>query len=99
MWLLAVSLFGLLVPNGLFIHWLLTDYQGFTAVFRNHLAVAFMLDALMVLALLSTYFARFPIGKVGWPWFVILSVAGGLGFSLPFYWWLNRRGDDRDIAA
>jgi len=38
------------------------------------------------------YFARHPLGPVKWPWFVVLSFLGGLGFSLPLYYWLNRRG-------
>ena len=82
MWLLLVALFGLLVPNGLFIYWLLFDFHGFGAVVQDRLA----------LVLLSVYFANRPIGRVGWQWFVFLSLLGGLGFSLPLYYWLNRPG-------
>ena len=32
-----------------------------------------------------------PLGPVKWPWFVLLSLVGGLGFSLPLYYWLNQR--------
>jgi hypothetical protein len=31
---------------------------------------------------------------VRWYWFVVLSLAGGLGFSLPLYYWLNLRRTD-----
>ena len=89
--LLLVSLFGLLVPNALFLYWLLVEYQGIAAVLQDKLALAFILDAFMVLALLAVHFARNPIGRIRWPWFVLLSLLGGLGFSLPFYYWLNRR--------
>jgi len=41
--------------------------------------------------LLAIYFARRPIGRVSWQTFVLLSLIGGLGFSLPLYWWLNTR--------
>jgi hypothetical protein len=90
-WLVVVAAFGLLVPNGLFVYWLLVDYTGLTAVLDNTLALAFMLEALLLLVLLTIYFARRPIGRVGWGWFVALSVLGGLGFGLPFYYWLNAR--------
>jgi hypothetical protein len=90
--LLVIALFGLVVPNGFFVYWLFNEYQGLGAVIQNRLALGFILDALMVLVLLSAYFARSPIGRYRWPWFVVLSLIGGLGFSLPFYWWLNRRG-------
>ena len=89
--LLLVSLFGLLVPNALFLYWLVVEYHGIEAVLQDKLALAFILDAFMVLALLAVYFARNPIGRIRWPWFVLLSLLGGLGFSLPFYCWLNRR--------
>ena len=91
MGLLAIALIGLLVPNGFFVHWLVTGYRGMGPILEDHLALGFILDAAMALVLLAAYFARHPIGRVRWPWFVLLSLIGGLGFSLPFYWWLNRR--------
>jgi hypothetical protein len=91
MWLLLVAVFGLLVPNGLFIQWLATEFSGIDDVFSNKLAVAFMLDAAMATGLIAYVFAIRPIGRVKWPWFVVFSIVGGLGFSIPFYVWLNRR--------
>ena len=89
--LLLAALFGLLVPNALFLSWLFTEYRGLGPVLADKLALSFILDAVLTLVLLAVYFAKRPIGRVGWPWFVLLSLAGGLGFSLPFYYWLNRR--------
>lgn len=89
--LVLVALFGLIVPNGLFLYWLVSEFSGMQAVFQNRLALAFIIDAVMTLILLAVYFARRPIGKVGWQTFVLLSLVGGLGFSLPLYWWLNMR--------
>ena len=91
MWLLLAALFGLLVPNGLFIYWLVSEFTGFGAVLHDKLALAFILDAVLALVILTVYFAKRPIGPLGWPWFVALSFIGGLGFSLPFYYWLNQR--------
>lgn len=91
MWLLLISVFGLLVPNGLFIHWLFTSYSGLGPVLDDHLALGFILDAFLAMGLLAYHFSRRPIGPVRWPWFIVLSFIGGLGFSLPFYWWLNHR--------
>ncbi len=91
MWLLVVSAFGLIVPNGLFLYWLFVEYQGLTQLWSNRLALAFIMDAFIALALLSYWYARHPIGRVRWPVFVALSIIGGLAFSLPLYWWLNQR--------
>ena len=89
--LILVALFGLLVPNGLFIYWLFVEFDSISAVFQNHLALAFIIDAMITLVLLAVYFAKRPIGPVSWRTFVLLSLVGGLGFSLPLYWWLNTR--------
>lgn len=88
---LLLALFGLVVPNGLFLYWLLYEYDGLVNVARNKLAVAFILDAFLTMGLLAYSFAKNPPGRVRWHWFVVLSLIGGLGFSLPLYWWLNKR--------
>ena len=89
--LLIIALFGLVVPNGLFLYWLLYEYDGLANVAQNKLAIAFILDAFLAMGLLAYSFARKPIGRVKWYWFIVLSILGGLGFSLPLYWWLNER--------
>jgi hypothetical protein len=89
-WLL-IALFGLTVPNGIFIYWLLTEFHGVAEVLSNKLAVAFIIDAFLAMFLLAYFFAVNPIGKIKWYWFIVLSIIGGLGFSLPFYYWLNKR--------
>jgi len=91
MLLIAVALFGLLVPNGIFVYWLLYEYQGLSLALQDRLALGFIIDVIVALAILTVYFARHPIGPVRWPWFVVLSLVGGLGFSLPLYYWLNQR--------
>ena len=90
MGLLVVAAFGLLVPNGFFVCWLLNEYHGLGPVLQDRLALGFILDVAVALAILTVYFAKHPLGPVGWPWFVLLSFVGGLGFSLPLYYWLNR---------
>ena len=89
--LLLIAAFGLIVPNGIFLRWLFTEYQGLGAVLSDHLALGFILDVFVSLIVLCVYFARRPIGRYRWPWFLALSLVGGLGFSLPLYWWMNAR--------
>jgi hypothetical protein len=91
MWLVLVALFGLFVPNGIFAYWLLTEFDGVGGVIGNRLALAFIIEAFLVLGIMANYFARNPIGPVPWYWFVVLSLIGGLGFGIPFYYWLNKR--------
>jgi hypothetical protein len=91
MWLLLIAFLGLVVPNGFFVYWLLFEFHGLGPVLQDKLALGFILDVLLALIVLSVYFARRPLGPVKWYWFVVLSFLGGLGFSLPLYYWLNHR--------
>lgn len=93
--LLIVAFFGLIVGDGLFLYWLIHDYHGIGAVLADRLALSFMADALLTLAILTVYFARTRPGPVRWGWFVVLSLVGGLCFGVPFFWWLNTRRADQ----
>ena len=91
LWIAAVGFF---VPNGFFIYWLLYEFNGFAPVLQDKLALGFIIDVFIALILLSVYFAYRPIGRVRWPWFVVLSLMGGFAFSLPLYYWLNQRSPE-----
>ena len=88
--LLVVALLGLILPNAFLVHWLVYEHPSLGGVTGDRLALAFILDLAMSIILLCVHFARSPIGRHRWPWFLALSLLGGLAFSLPFYWWLNR---------
>ncbi len=89
--LVMLSLFGLLVPNGIFIYWMFTDFHSFQDVLGNKLALAFIIEAFFVMFMLAYYLAKYPVGSVRWYWFIVLSLIGGIGFAIPFFYWLNRR--------
>ena len=89
--LLLIALFGLFVPNGIFVYWMFTEFTSVGDIVNNRLALGFIIEAFVVLGLLAYYFARNPPGNVSWYWFVLFSLIGGLGFGLPFYWWLSKR--------
>jgi hypothetical protein len=91
--LLTIALFGLLVPNGMFFYYLFVEFSSVTEVLNNWLAMGFIIDAFMATGLLAWWFAKHPLGKHSWKMFVLLSLLGGLGFSLPFFYYLNKRSE------
>ena len=90
--LLGVALFGLFVPNNMFLYASFHDHNGCGSIAHNLLASSFMLDAFLAMGVLAYLFAVRPLGPVRWYWFVLLSVLGGMAFSLPLYWWMNSKG-------
>ncbi len=89
--LLSISLFGFLVPNGMFFYYVIARFTSLADVAQNLLALGFIIDAFMVTGILSVWFARHPIGIYTWKTFLVLSLLGGLGFSLPFFYYLNTK--------
>ena len=88
--LASVALFGLIVPNGLFVHAVLLERPGWRALLGNHLALGFALDALLALGVVACWLAR-SVGRTRATLFIALSLTGGLGFSLPLLWWWTGR--------
>jgi hypothetical protein len=89
--LLSIAAFGLVVPNGMFFYYLFVQFSSVSGVLNDLLAVGFIIDAFMATGLIAWWFAHNPIGRYSWKIFVLLSFLGGLGFSLPFFWYLNKR--------
>lgn len=89
--LISVALFGLLVPNGMFFYYVFVEFTSLTEVLSNRLALGFIIDAFMATGLLAWWFARHPLGPYSWKTFILLSLLGGLGFSLPFFYYLNSK--------
>jgi hypothetical protein len=65
-WLLVISVFGFIAPNGLFIRWMVGKYRGLGPIWSDHLALAFIADAFIAMVLLAYWYARHPIGQVRW---------------------------------
>lgn len=89
--LLSIAFFGLIVPNGMFFYYIINQFSSLQEVMSNVLAIGFIIDAFMATGLLAWWFARNPLGRYSWKLFVGLSLLGGLGFSLPFFYYLNNR--------
>jgi hypothetical protein len=87
-----VSLVGLLGPNGVFIYCALFRWHDVPEALRNPVAAAFIFEAFVVMGLLAWAIRRFCVGVLSWAGFVVLSLLGGLAFSIPaFLLWGSRK--------
>ena len=78
--------------NGVFVWALLSDPEMAMAAFRNPVAAAFIVEAFLLVAVLAYLLGRWKVSNVHWAWFVLLSIAGGIAFSLPVVLlWSERR--------
>ena len=92
---LIIALFGLLFPNGLYVYWIATRFDTVAGALSNELAIGFLVEMVIATLIVAYRFHASPLGKVRVRWFVVLSLAGGIGFGIPVFYWLNKRVDSK----
>jgi hypothetical protein len=93
LWLSALALFTFFGINGAFVYGLL-HRDVLQAALANPLALAFILEALLLVGVLAYLLRKWDVSRVSWGWFVVLSLAGGLAFALPVALLWSERGKD-----
>ena len=82
-WMLSsFAMFGLFGINGAFLYGVSTPELFWTAL-GNPISLAFMIEALLMVALLAYLLTKWKVTTLRWPWFVLLSLLGSLAFALP----------------
>lgn len=86
----AVGLFGV---NGTYLYGLFFVPGAQAAAMENPVALAFMLEAFLLLGLLAYLLAKWGVVRLGPGWFVSLSILGSIVFALPavLLWGRERR--------
>lgn len=84
-WLWITAIVGLIGPNGVFLYYAVYHHGDFSTVSHHPVMTAFMVDAFGATAILAYLFARWRVSRLSWIWFVVLSLVGGLMFSIPAF--------------
>ncbi len=92
--MLVVAAFGLFGPNAWFVWHMLSDFDRSMVMLSQPMAASLMLEALGLLLLLAVLIRRSG-RRPGALCFVLLSLAGGLLFSVPMWLWLASRPDSK----
>jgi hypothetical protein len=80
LWGLAVV--GLLVVNGAFFYGVFHP-EILRSALENPIALAFIIEALLLVVALAYLLTKWGVISLGWSWFVLLSLLGSLAFALP----------------
>ena len=83
LWLGIVGLVGLVGLNGVFVYSLLYQRDALMQALHNPVALAFIIEALVVMALMAWLLKKWQRNRLGWGWFVVLCLIGGLAFGIP----------------
>ena len=61
---------------------MLTRPEAMTETLENPLAMAFLGEAMLLVAALSWLFRKWGVTRLPWGWFVALSLIGSLAFAI-----------------
>jgi hypothetical protein len=93
--LLALALFGLFVPNGVFLYCFFATPEVVKGALGNPVALVFMAEAMLLMLLCAWLVARLELRSPGWPVFILASLVGSLAFSVPAFLYLASRNARR----
>jgi hypothetical protein len=91
LWLVALAVTGFVGINGVFLWTLFAHPAVMREALANPLALAFMAESMLLVAVLAWLFRRWGLTQLGWGWFVALSLIGSLAFAIPVALLLPRR--------
>jgi hypothetical protein len=83
LWLWALAAFGLLGVNGVFLWTLFARPEIMREALANPITIAYSVEALALVAALAWLLRKWGVSRVGWGWFVGLSLLGSLAFAIP----------------
>lgn len=89
--LAALAIFGLVVPNGIFIWYALTPPVLVEAALRNPIALVFIAEAFFLMFLFAWPIGRLGLRRPGRLAFIAMSLIGSMAFSVPAALWLAGR--------
>jgi len=90
--LIGFSLVGLIGLNSLFIYAILTRPQAMLDALENPVSLVFIVEAFMLLGLFAYLLGKWGVSRLGWKWFVALSLLGSMAFAVPVVLLWKRRG-------
>lgn len=87
----SVAVIGFVVVNGTFVYGLLRP-DVLEEALANPLALAFMGEAMLLVAVLAYLLHKWGVARLAWGWFVLLSLLGSIAFALPAVLLWPKRG-------
>ena len=64
----------------------------------NPLALAFMLEAMVLVGVIAYLLSKWRVSRMSWWWFVLLSLLGSMAFALPIVLLWRSRGLGSDVS-
>ena len=81
--LVALAVFGFLVPNGIFLYLLFSNLEMARDAFTNPISIVFIAEAFYLMFLFAWLLKKAEVRKPTGLLFIIMSLIGSMAFSVP----------------
>src|SRR5262245_1381938 len=82
-WLWALAIVGFVFVNGAFIYGVVAVPGALRGALSNPIALAFLVEALLILVALAYLLGKWHVARRSWRWFLLLALIGSMAFALP----------------
>jgi hypothetical protein len=89
--LLALAIFGLIIPNGFFLYYSLVSPAALHASLSNPVALVFITEAFLLMFLCAWLIHHMGLRSPGWRSFIAMSLVGSMVFSVPAFLYFASR--------
>lgn len=89
--LLALAIFGAVVPNGIFVYYFLASPETTKAALTNPISLVFITEAFILMFLFAWLLRKAACRKPSGALFVVMSLLGTMVFSIPAALWMQIR--------
>lgn len=91
--LIALGAFGIVALNTVFIYALFFKPEWVTQAHENPVSAVFIAEAILLMGFFAYFLRKWGVSRLGWGWFVVLSLVGSMAFALPVVLlWPKRKG-------
>ncbi len=97
--LLALAIFGLIVPNGFFLYYSLVAPAALYAALSNPVALVFITEAFLLMFLFAWLIRHLGFRSPGWLAFIVMSLLGSMVFSVPAFLYLASRNARKSLPT
>lgn len=81
--LITLSVIGILIPNGFFLYYFLTNPKVTTEALSNPISLVFIIEAFVLMFLFAWLLKKAEVEKPNGIVFIIMSLIGSMVFSVP----------------
>lgn len=89
--LVALAVIGLLGINAVFAWAIVFNPQAMWDALANPVSAVFVAEAFLMMGFLAYLMRKWGVARLGWGWFVGLSLLGSMAFALPVVLLWRRR--------